>query len=224
MKLFVILVAVCGAVCLNGAYADGAENEQDVCYDGIVGFCDKSKEVESCSAKYSGFSHHLHHMQGYANVHLEKSFDYLLLGANFNQYKKDRPGFQKLFNGLSDRAWNNAIDLIKYITKRGGTHDFTVSKFCNFGVNPEVNEIKSLGIALDIEKCLAKETDKLDESAIINKNYDTGLSHFIEEKFTEQQSTTIRELAGHINDMQKIVSHPDTASLGIYLFDEYLAK
>jgi ferritin len=35
-----------------------------------------------------------------------------------------REGFEKLFRKLSDSAWDDAIDLIKYITKRGGTMEF----------------------------------------------------------------------------------------------------
>jgi Ferritin-like domain. len=36
-----------------------------------------------------------------------------------------REGFEKLFRKLSDSTWDDAIDLIKYITKRGGTMDFS---------------------------------------------------------------------------------------------------
>lgn len=226
MKLFVVLVAVCGAL-LCGANAQKSYGEKS-CYNNIVDFCKSSagKDQADCTAKYSGFKHHEHRLQGYANLFLDKSFEYLLLGSNFNQYKKDRPGFRKIFTELSDNAWNSAIDVIKYITKRGGTHDFTKeSTVCVLkSNNVEVNEISSLGIALDVEKDMATCAHELHEHALIDKHFDTEVAHYLEEKFVTEQSETIRNLAGHISDLKKIVAHPGTVSLGIYLFDQYLQK
>lgn len=48
--------------------------------------------------------------------------------THFGNYEKSREGFEKLFRKLSDSTWNDAIDLIKYITKRGGVMDFAARK------------------------------------------------------------------------------------------------
>lgn len=48
--------------------------------------------------------------------------------THFGNYEKSREGFEKLFQKLSDSTWDDAIDLIKYITKRGGVMDFAARK------------------------------------------------------------------------------------------------
>jgi hypothetical protein len=54
--------------------------------------------------------------------------------THFGNYEKSREGFEKLFRKLSDSTWDDAIDLIKYITKRGGVMDFAARK-------PEEDEV-----------------------------------------------------------------------------------
>lgn len=81
---------------------------------------------------------------------------------------KNRPGFQKQFHGLSDTAWNRAIDLIKHITKRGGQHDFYTRRSTTVSSTPqrrilELSEINALALALDTEKSLATEAHGLHE-------------------------------------------------------------
>lgn len=66
-------------------------------------------------------------MQAYANLHLERSFEYLLSSAYYNNYQTNRAGFSKLFKKLSDQSWEKTIDLIKHITKRG--EDFAIYLF-----------------------------------------------------------------------------------------------
>jgi hypothetical protein len=48
--------------------------------------------------------------------------------THFGNYEKSREGFEKLFRKLSDIAWNDAIDLIKHMTKRGGAMNFSARK------------------------------------------------------------------------------------------------
>lgn len=48
--------------------------------------------------------------------------------THFGNHEKSREGFEKLFRKLSDSTWNDAIDLIQYITKRGGVMDFQARK------------------------------------------------------------------------------------------------
>lgn len=122
-------------------------------------------ELIHCNANYSGFSQNLPHLQDYANNFIQKSFDYLLLSANFGTHVKNRPGFEKQFRGLSDSAWNNAITLIKHITKRGGSHDFSKSSLSPSAKDKtlELDELNSLALALDVEKTLAAEAHSLHE-------------------------------------------------------------
>lgn len=121
----------------------------------------------NCNANFSGFGSSIQHLQAYANEQLIKSFDYLLLSANFGTYVKNRPGFEKQFRALSDSAWNRAIDLMKHMTKRGGQHDFYMRHAAPASPVPkrilELNEINALALALDTEKTLATEAHGLHE-------------------------------------------------------------
>lgn len=123
--------------------------------------------LSNCNANYSGFSSSVQHLQAYANEQLIKSFDYLLLSANFGTYVKNRPGFAKQFRELSDVAWGRSIDLIKHITKRGGQHDFYTRRSATVSTPQkrilELNEINALALALDTEKQLAVEAHGLHE-------------------------------------------------------------
>lgn len=53
---------------------------------------------------------------------------FLLQSTHFANYEQSREGFEKLFRKLSDSTWDDAIHLIKFIAKRGGTMDFAARK------------------------------------------------------------------------------------------------
>jgi ferritin len=63
-------------------------------------------------------------LQAYANGHIETSFEFLLMSTHFGNFESNRDGFKKFYRKLSDSAWEKSIDLIKYITKRGGSMNF----------------------------------------------------------------------------------------------------
>lgn len=171
----------------------------------------------------------MQHLQAYANQHLDQSFDYLVLAARFGNYEKNRPGFVKQFRELSDTAWERSIDLIKHITKRGGAHNFyarkavTVSKTNTRTL--DLDELKSLAYALDVEKNLAVEAHSLHERyshANHKAHYDAEISHYLEEKFIGDQADKVRELSGFTNDLNRLLGDSKDSSLAVHLFDEYL--
>jgi len=207
---------------------------EDFCTnDAIAGCTGQSDELINCNASFSGFAQNVQHLQAYANEHISKSFDYLLLAANFGTHVKNRPGFEKQFRALSDAAWGNAIKLIKHITKRGGVHDFYTKKSPSVHSQQkrilEVDELNALALALDVEKTMALEAHRLHErySHANNKaHYDAEIAHYLEEEFIESQAGTVRRFSGYINDLKRLIQNPvslDT-SLSVYLFDEYLQK
>lgn len=196
----------------------------------------------SCNALFSGFKHHKNHLQSYANEQLATSYDYLLLASHFGTYVNNRPGFEKQFLALSNKAWENTIDLIKYITKRGGEHDFFVradlAKVHSPSVEKalELSEIEALSYALESEKTLSLEAHRIHEvfSRHHRSNdtqkadeYDPEVAHYLEEKFLEDQAETIRKLSGYTNDLKGMIKNEPTnkqfVPLNVYLFDEYLA-
>lgn len=122
-------------------------------------------DLINCNAVFSGFPKNVAILQRYANHQIEKSFEYLLLAANFGTYVKNRPGFEKQFRGLSDKSWGNGIELIKHITKRGGAHDFSISSNNKTEKKQilDLNEINALALTLDYEKTLALEAHHIHE-------------------------------------------------------------
>lgn len=113
---------------------------------------------ECCNATYGAFKHAELDLQRLTNEYIIKSYDYLFLGSNFGSFAKHRPGFEKVFKGLSDKAWDNAKDLIGFMSKRGGSHSFKTFTEKQPPMTYRVNEVEGMAKALDIEKAFAKQT------------------------------------------------------------------
>lgn len=184
-----------------------------------------------CTSLFSGFSHVQSDLNIYTKQMLDKSFDFLLLSSVFDVYTLDRPGFEKLYRKVSDKAWEDTIDLIKYQSRRGGyvqlsekdsTSEHTVTKLL------QSNETSSLELALEYEKLLATEAHRMHKTIShtnINTNhYDPDVAHYLDEKLIKYQSGQIRKLSGYITNLRDIVNEPNTKELGILQFDDYLNK
>lgn len=150
-------------------------------------------DLKDCNAVFSGFQKNVGVLQRYANHQIEKSFEYLLLAANFGTYVKNRPGFEKTFRGLSDKSWSNGIELIKHITKRGGQHDFSVSSSNKTEKKQilDLNEMHALALTLDYEKTLALEAHHIHERYSHAKHpteYDPEVIVIVHNLFNASQS------------------------------------
>jgi ferritin heavy chain len=180
----------------------------------------------ACNSLLSGFEHSQGNLTDYANIQITHSYNFLLLSTHFGTFSKNRPGFAKVYKDLSDKAWNNAIDLIKYVTKRGGKMTFKQDASKKI-TEAALNEDKSLGYALDTQKDLAMEARRIHQHAShanCQNYYDPAVAHYVEEKFFEEQTETVRNLAGYANDLNKLLKNTNTNQLATYLFDEYLQK
>ncbi|XP_061394120.1 ferritin light chain isoform X1 [Musca vetustissima] len=222
MKSF-IAIAVLAAIC-------AVVNTEEVCHNNVVRACASStlSGANVCNARMGGIDHIEPEVQAYVNSQLTKSYDYLLLATYFNNYQKNRPGFQKLYQGLSDRTFDDTIALIKKLTSRGGKVNFntvhespaTVSKV---RMQMEVDELHSLAMALDTEKTLSAGAMHVHTRALHSTERDPEIAHYIEENFLTKQADTVRKLSGYANDLSKLMNVQDP-SLAVYLFDEYLQK
>ncbi|XP_063544049.1 ferritin light chain [Cydia strobilella] len=227
----VLALAVSCLLALSGALA------ADSCYQDVSMDCSQASNsmvLAKCNAIYGGYGHHgnlASEMQAYANLHLARSYEFLLSASYFDNYQTNRKGFSKLFRKLSDDAWEKTIDLIKHITTRGGVMDFarrstldTSSK--NFTV--ELNELEALAKALDIEKEIAERAFHIHGEATRNSQHlhDPEIAQYMEEEFIEDHAKTIRNLAGHSADIKKFIAQNDgqDLSISLYLYDEYLQK
>lgn len=193
--------------------------------------------ITDCSSLILGDSKHYDDFVGFANDNLIVSFEYLFLSAQFGTHMKDRPGFEKVLHGLSDKAWNNGIEMIKESAKRGVKHNFTLSY-----IKPDVSfpqsiyEMNALAKAAEIEKNLLIRANDIhrhhshasvDDKTGKQHGYDAGISHYLEEEIIEGKTQTVRNLVGHVNDLKTLLARETdtkTFALSLYLFDQYLQK
>ncbi|ETN64000.1 ferritin light chain-like protein precursor [Anopheles darlingi] len=211
-------------------------------------------DVEECNPNYSSFLNHggktvENDLRKYTSQLVDKSYRFLVLSSVFNKYSLDRPGFEKLYRKFSDKAWADAIDLIKYQSRRGSFGYLVnpksseqvsneqakiLSRPGNYSTVLDVNELSSLQFALEYEKALAQEAHAIHRkvSHAAHKagggdyyHYDPDAAHYLDENIIEYQSGTVRDLAGYIHNLKHFSRNSQGASdLGVHLFDEFLAK
>ena len=203
------------------------------CYKEVESICRDSPTVtkfnEKCNAKHGQIDKLEPRLQQYANYNHLSSFQYLLMSSHFGNYEAHREGFKALYRKLSDQSWEDTINVLKYLGKRGGKanfnqlpHNVDVMQNKKF----DLDEIKSLSKALDMQKGLAAEASRIHSEALRHENHDyedAGIIHYLQEQFIEPQTDRIRDLAGYTNDLKGIIANRD-ASVGVFLFDEYLKK
>ncbi|GAB0096580.1 Ferritin [Sergentomyia squamirostris] len=230
----------------NTLSVQSTKADEEHCYDKTKGACDSNSagvSLEKCNALYSGF-HNLQHKLGeFSMMNMQSSYEYLLLSTHFSDHVMSRPGFSKKYRELSDRSWEQTIDLIKHITKRGGTFNFDTVKDKRIlhKHTLEMNELQSLAAVLENEKFLALFSHDLhhlsshsNHQEADKKHYDPEIAHYMEEKFLEDQAETIRKYSGYVHDLKHIMNKKMPTGvdavkglnvpLGVYLFDEYLQK
>ncbi|CAL1686513.1 unnamed protein product [Lasius platythorax] len=202
----------------------------EYCYSDVENACStmpkNDGQVANCNARYGAIETLKADLQAYANANIETSFEFLLMSTHFGNYEVHRDGFKGLYRKLSDQSWADAIDLIKYIAKRGGTMDLNQLPHFKKPVKQskilQLTEINSLAKALDSEKQLANEALRIHAEAQHHPKQDAGIAHYIEEHFMESLSERVRDLAGYSNDLKNLLQERDPVS--VFLFDEYLQK
>ncbi|KAL1122762.1 hypothetical protein AAG570_003089 [Ranatra chinensis] len=137
----------------------------------------------------------------------------------------------KLFRKLSDSTWDDAIDLIKYTTKRGGSVDLSKTTYSVVAPPPlrefRIGTVELLGLsrALDMHKHLANQAHDIhkDVSAHSQKVHDAEVMSYLEKEFVHKHADTIRNLAGYLRDVVSL-SELENPNLAVFMFDEYLQK
>ncbi|EFN61070.1 hypothetical protein EAG_15046 [Camponotus floridanus] len=203
----------------------------EFCYSDVENACSTNPKsgglTLNCNAQYGAIDTLQADLQSFVNANIETSFEFLLMSTHFGNYEASRDGFKGLYRKLSDQSWADAIDLIKYITRRGGKMDLNQLPRFKKSVKDskilELTEMNSLAKALDSEKQLAKEALRIHNQAQHHTSQDADVAHYIEDHFTESLSERVRDLAGYSNDFKNLLSERD-ASVSVFLFDEYLKK
>lgn len=210
----------------------------------VDGVCEGNSE--NCTPNYSSFalvnaSNKIDaDFAEYTSQLVDKSFYFLIMSSEFDKYHMDRPGFQKLYRKMSDKAWEDAIDLMKYRSRRGvdgylkqpdQPYDFAKKLSA-------MTELSSLQTAVEVEKSLATKAhlihqkvshDHFTKSGAEKIHYDPDTAHFLDEKIINYQSGVLRDLAGYVQTLHKITKNGEVGKdqaedLALHLFDEYLEK
>ncbi|XP_065226716.1 ferritin light chain-like isoform X1 [Planococcus citri] len=226
VSLFLVFAVVIGK-------SSGAE----FCYSEVVSACSLAGgETQNCTAKYGATHTVLKDLQNYANLHITRNWQFMLMSSHFNNYVKNREGFGKLYKKYSDKSWEDSIELIKYMAKRGGAHDFKYRKEMPSEIlsntlvwgTPvlELDELPSLAKALGMWKTVAEEAHYIHGEISNHRQgyHDPETSSYIENEFAHEHAEIIRELAGHTNDLKRLVHETPDSSLAVFLFDNYLQK
>jgi ferritin len=202
MKLFAILSLLFCTLLIDTTSADSCSNEFN-CNE-IRGTVWTSRPAEGCSAAYAGFPDLQTKSQNLAEQHLEASMKYLLFASHFGTWNYDRKGFAEYFGKLSDEAFEDAVSIIKHMSKRGGRlEDLTVTMVPS---EHEVSELEGLTKALDIQRALANETSQVIHSAghgshEHNRFPDGEFAHFLAEEILEKATDRVQNLATHVNNL-----------------------
>ncbi|XP_077263543.1 ferritin 2 light chain [Temnothorax americanus] len=203
----------------------------EYCYTDVESACGTNPKngglISNCNAKYGAIDALQADLQAFANANIETSFEFLLMSTHFGNYEADREGFKGLYRKLSDKSWEEAIDLMKYIAQRGGKMDLNQLPRSKKPIKDskvlELTELNSLAKALDGQKQLADEALRIHAQAQHHTKQDAAVAHYIEERFMESLSERVRQLAGYSNDLKNMLEERD-ASVSVFLFDEYLKK
>ncbi|XP_076652718.1 ferritin 2 light chain isoform X2 [Halictus rubicundus] len=214
------------------------------CYKQIGEDCDtkhdqEANKKESCTAVYGVFSNNessktstltlLQELQGFANQNMKESFHLLLISSYFGNYNVPREGFKKLYRKYSDKLWEDSINVMKYIAKRGGVMNFEQPSHSVSDSNiPKkiipLFEIQSLALVLDKQKNLAEKAFQIHNNALAHTHKDPAIAHYIEERFLEAHTDRIRDLSGYITELKSLSPANNSISSSIFVFDEYLQK
>ncbi|XP_033323975.1 ferritin 2 light chain [Megalopta genalis] len=221
--LSLLLVAASGQKCYKNVTSACERNDKPI--DGIT--------LPECSAKYGSIALNVNNfetgLQKFAVANLHESFHLLYLSTYFGNYKVNREGFKKLYRHYSDKLWEDAIDIMKYLTKRGGKMNFQHSVDNELHIKGDgklttVSELGSLGLVLDHMKVLAKAAFEIHASHSGVKQNDPAIAHYIEEKFLESHTQRIRDLAGYITELKELSYTNSCHPTAVFLFDEFLQK
>ncbi|XP_037093505.1 uncharacterized protein LOC119113256 [Pollicipes pollicipes] len=129
---------------------------------------DLSTDVrDECNARVGTFnSVHAPQYKKVINKALKLALQYMSISSHFGRDTNHRLGFQKLFKSASDERFEQAVSMIKYVVKRGGTmHQALNVKLPTTGLyNPL--PLPSLGLALTDAKDMYEEQARLHRGAL----------------------------------------------------------
>lgn len=189
---------------------------------------DQWSDSPHCNSIHGGFQQNVGKLEGLLANHLRDSFKYLIMSSHFESDAVNKIGFQKLFKDNSDKMWNRAKSLLKYMIKRGGSMTKSANVFNLNDVDMKGSEgmTKALATSLDMMKQNAAKTIEAYHHSQLKKaeanSYDPAISHYLEKNLIQEYADDIRHNSGLLNVWGKIAKVEKSRNLGAHLFDKSL--
>ncbi|XP_076620015.1 soma ferritin-like [Colletes latitarsis] len=147
------------------------------------------------------------------NLELYASYVYLSMAYYFDRSDVALEGLHKYFKKSSDEEREHAMKFMTYQNKRGGNIDLT--NIANPPKNDWVSARDAMVTALELEKQVNESL--LNLHALASKYNDPNLLDFLETEYLQEQVDTIKEIADHITNLERVGT-----GLGEYIFDKEL--
>jgi len=125
------------------------------------------------------------------------------------------PGFHKYFKKASDEEREHAEKLMRYQNKRGGR--IVLQPIAKPTRDEWTGPLEAITAALELEKTVNQTL--LDLHATSTRNGDPHLSDFLETEYLEEQVKSIKELAGHVTNLNRVGK-----GLGEFQYDKELME
>ncbi|XP_058832151.1 soma ferritin-like [Topomyia yanbarensis] len=190
-------------------------------------------DTRKCTSRFSGYKYLNNDLTDITTQLLDQSFDFLFLSAAFNQVDRNRPGFEKLYRNIANRAWSDAIAVMQYQSKRGYRGSLNPgysgarSELRRLADPAAASEHESLQLAMEYEKLVSEGLHAISKKASVAHQhpaqYDPDVVHFLDHQLIQRRSESVRKLNGYIHMLDGILNaDSSTADVGLRLFDEYL--
>lgn len=214
--------------------AIAAAGAEDACYNHVQEECTAGMPgwtEGQCNSIHGGFVGNSNNLHKIIIDDFSDSISYMLMATHFSTDTSNQMGFYKFLMGKSDKMWARGKDMVKYITKRGGKmgSGLQIAGRANLGTNP-VNELSSLGLSLDMMKARTedvitayKHSYSKTNNGQVGSSFDPTTAHLLEE-ITEDYADDIRDVAGKLNTLAKMVKNDNSRALALHMFDNMLKK
>lgn len=144
------------------------------------------------------------------NIELHASYVYQSMSLYFDREDVALKGFCKFFKKCSDEERDHAEAMMKYQNIRGGRvvlQPIDKPEKDSWGSGLEAMQ-SSLALERTVNQCL------LDLHKLASTHVDPHLCDYLETKFLDDQTESMRRLAGYITNLKRVGT-----GLGEYIFD-----
>jgi len=140
------------------------------------------------------------HINKQINMELYASYVYMSMAYYFDREDVALPGFYEYFKKQSDEEREHAEKFMKYQNKRGGR--IVLQQIAKPTRDEWSGPLEAVTAALELEKTVNQTL--LDLHAVGSRNGDPQLCDFLETEFLEEQVKSIKELAGHLTNLNRV--------------------